>query len=50
MLLTAATLLRTKQGEALGVSLPSQQDGGGAGHPAERLSSPVLSSQVHMEE
>lgn len=50
MLLTAAMLLRTKQRETLGFTLPSQQDAGSDGHPAERLGSPALSAQVHAEE
>jgi len=36
--------------ETLGYTLPSQQDASSDGHPAERLGSPVLSSQVHTEE
>lgn len=50
MLLTAATLLGTKQRETLGFTVLSQQDANSDGHRAERLGSPVLSSQVHKEE
>lgn len=50
MLLPAAVLIGTKQGETLGSTLPSQQDAGSNGHPAGRLGSPTLSSQVHAEE